>query len=68
MSRNVFCVKLNQDAEGLNFAPYPGELGKRIYDHISKAAWSQWLAHQTMAAAAGITASSDAGATIEVAK
>jgi len=48
MSRTIFCVKLNQEAEGLNFAPYPGELGKRIYEQISKAAWSQWLAHQTM--------------------
>jgi len=48
MSRTVFCAKLNQEAEGLNFAPYPGELGKRIYEQISKATWAQWLAHQTM--------------------
>lgn len=48
MSRNVFCARLKHDSEGLTFAPYPGELGKRIYDHVSKEAWSQWLAHQTM--------------------
>ena len=48
MSRNVFCVKLQQDSEGLTYAPYPGELGKRIFAEISKAAWAQWLAHQTM--------------------
>ena len=48
MSRTVFCARLKRDAEGLTFAPYPGELGKRIYDHVSKEAWSQWLAHQTM--------------------
>jgi Fe-S cluster biosynthesis and repair protein YggX len=48
MSRTVYCKKLKAEGEGLNFAPYPGELGKRIYEHISKAAWSQWLAHQTM--------------------
>ena len=48
MSRTVFCVKLQREAEGLNFAPYPGELGKRIYASVSKEAWSQWLAHQTM--------------------
>jgi Fe-S cluster biosynthesis and repair protein YggX len=48
MARNVFCAKLQRDAEGLGFAPYPGELGKRIYASISKQAWSQWLAHQTM--------------------
>lgn len=48
MSRTIHCVKLDRDAEGLNFAPYPGELGKRIYAEISREAWSQWLAHQTM--------------------
>ena len=48
MSRTVFCARLERDAEGLTFAPYPGELGKRIYDNVSKEAWSQWLAHQTM--------------------
>ena len=48
MSRTVQCVKLQRDAEGLDFAPYPGELGKRIYEQVSKEAWRQWLAHQTM--------------------
>ena len=48
MSRTVFCARLKRDAEGLSFAPYPGELGKRIYANVSKEAWSQWLAHQTM--------------------
>jgi Fe-S cluster biosynthesis and repair protein YggX len=48
MSRTVFCVKLQREAEGLSYAPYPGELGKRIYEQVSKEAWTQWLAHQTM--------------------
>ena len=48
MSRTVFCVKLHREAEGLGFAPYPGELGKRIYADVSKEAWTQWLALQTM--------------------
>lgn len=48
MSRIVFCMKLQKEAEGLGFAPYPGELGRKIYENISKEAWSQWLAHQTM--------------------
>jgi len=48
MSRTVFCTKLQREAEGLDYAPWPGELGQRIYQHISKAAWQQWLAHQTM--------------------
>lgn len=48
MARTVDCVLLKQEAEGLDFSPYPGELGQRIYDNVSKQAWQQWLAHQTM--------------------
>lgn len=48
MSRTVHCVKLHREAEGLSFAPWPGELGKRIFDSVSKQAWADWLAHQTM--------------------
>ena len=48
MSRTVFCARLQRDAEGLAFAPYPGELGKRIFARVSKQAWAQWLVHQTM--------------------
>jgi Fe-S cluster biosynthesis and repair protein YggX len=44
----VFCRKLQKEAEGLGFAPWPGALGKRVYDEISKQAWSEWLLHQTM--------------------
>lgn len=48
MSRNIQCVKLNKEAEGLEFAPYPGKLGERIFADISKEAWKLWLGHQTM--------------------
>ena len=48
MPRTVYCEKLKREAEGLAFLTYPGELGKRIYEHISQEAWSEWLAHQTM--------------------
>ncbi len=48
MTRTVFCVKLQQEAEGLDRAPYPGELGQRIYENVSKQAWSMWLQQQTM--------------------
>ena len=48
MARTVHCIKLGRDAEGLDFAPYPGELGRRIYDAVSKEAWAGWLRHQTM--------------------
>lgn len=48
MARMVFCQKLQREAPGLDFAPWPGELGKRLYAQISKPAWTEWLAHQTM--------------------
>ena len=48
MARTVQCVKLQKEAEGLDFPPYPGELGKRIYENVSKDAWQAWLKHQTM--------------------
>ncbi len=48
MARMVNCVKLEREAEGLDFPPYPGELGKRIFDSVSKEAWQGWIKHQTM--------------------
>ncbi len=48
MSRTVHCVLLKTDADGLDFAPWPGELGQRIYDQVSKQAWQRWIAHQTI--------------------
>ncbi len=48
MSRTIKCVMLGEDAEGLDYSPYPGDLGQRIYDNVSKQAWQRWLAHQTM--------------------
>lgn len=48
MSRTVNCVVLKTEAEGLDYAPYPGELGQRVYNNVSKEAWQRWLAHQTM--------------------
>ena len=48
MTRMVQCIKLGREAEGLDRPPYPGELGKRIYLHVSKEAWQQWLRQQTM--------------------
>jgi Fe-S cluster biosynthesis and repair protein YggX len=48
MTRMVQCVKLGREAEGLTRQPWPGELGKRIYDSVSREAWQGWLGHQTM--------------------
>lgn len=48
MTRMVTCVKLGKEAEGLDRLTYPGELGKRIYENVSKEAWQLWVRHQTM--------------------
>ena len=48
MARMVYCAKLQKEVEGLEFPPYPGELGKRIYENISKEAWDAWVRQQTM--------------------
>ena len=48
MARLVQCVYLKKEAEGLDFTPYPGELGQRIYAQVSKEAWQAWVKHQTM--------------------
>ncbi len=48
MTRMVQCAKLDKEAEGLERPTYPGELGQRIFDNVSKEAWQLWLQHQTM--------------------
>lgn len=47
MARTVQCVKLGKEAEGLDRPPYPGPLGQRIFENVSKQAWQDWIAHQT---------------------
>ena len=48
MAHTVHCVKLQKEAEGLDFPPYPGELGKKIYESVSKEGWQMWLGQQTI--------------------
>ena len=48
MTRTVNCVMLKREAVGLDRVPYPGDLGQRIFDNVSKEAWQRWLGHQTM--------------------
>jgi Fe-S cluster biosynthesis and repair protein YggX len=48
MSRQVQCVVLKREAPGLDRPPYPGDLGRRIFENVSKEAWGSWLKHQTM--------------------
>jgi Fe-S cluster biosynthesis and repair protein YggX len=48
MTRMVYCIKLGKEAEGLDFPPMPGELGKKLYESVSKEAWQAWIKLQTM--------------------
>jgi Fe-S cluster biosynthesis and repair protein YggX len=48
MARTVFCVKLKRELPGLDRPPVPGELGQRIYDHISQQAWEMWQEHSRL--------------------
>jgi Fe-S cluster biosynthesis and repair protein YggX len=48
VTRMVQCVLLKREAPGLERVPYPGELGRRIYENVSKEAWQRWLTQQTM--------------------
>lgn len=48
MARTVQCIKLGREAEGLDTPPYPGPLGQRIFESVSREAWKAWLEHQKM--------------------
>ncbi len=48
MTRTVMCRKYQQQLPGLDAPPFPGAKGQDIYEHVSKQAWQDWLAHQTM--------------------
>ncbi|EMR12178.1 oxidative damage protection protein [Methylophaga lonarensis MPL] len=48
MARMIHCIKLDKQAEGLDFPPYPGDLGKKLYESVSKEAWQMWMGQQTM--------------------
>ncbi len=48
MPRTVQCVMLKREAPGLDRPPYPGPLGQRIFEHVSREAWARWIQHQIM--------------------
>ncbi|MCV2354263.1 oxidative damage protection protein [Paucibacter sp. B2R-40] len=48
MARTVQCIYMKKEGEGMDFAPYPGDLGKRIYQNVCKEGWAAWMKHQTM--------------------
>jgi Fe-S cluster biosynthesis and repair protein YggX len=47
-SRNVFCVKLQKELPGLDEPPFDTELGKKIYENVSRDAWNMWMEHCKM--------------------
>jgi len=48
MTHRVFCRKYRQEMEGLDQPPFPGPKGQKIFESVSRKAWQEWLAHQTM--------------------
>lgn len=48
MTRTVQCAKLGREAPGFDTPPYPGELGRRVFENVSREAWQEWLRRQTM--------------------
>lgn len=48
MARMVFCKKYQRELEGLDMPPMPGAKGQELFDNVSKQAWQEWLAHQTL--------------------
>ncbi len=48
MPRTVFCRRYQKELEGLAAPPYPGPKGQDIFEHVSKQAWEEWQAQQTM--------------------
>lgn len=48
MTRMINCVKLGKETEGMDRVPYPGDLGQRLFDQVSKEAWQLWMKHQTL--------------------
>jgi len=46
--RKVFCVKFQKELPGLDAPPWPGEIGQRIYEHVSAQAWKLWEDRQKM--------------------
>ncbi|HKC15692.1 MAG TPA: oxidative damage protection protein, partial [Steroidobacteraceae bacterium] len=48
MTRTVHCVVLKSEAPGLDRVPYPGPLGQRIFEQVSREGWSRWVKHQVM--------------------
>jgi Fe-S cluster biosynthesis and repair protein YggX len=48
MARTVFGIVDQVETAGLDFIPWPGPVGKRVFENVGKPAWQRWLAHQTM--------------------
>jgi Fe-S cluster biosynthesis and repair protein YggX len=47
-TRMVNCVKFGKEMPGLDRVPWKGELGKRVFENVSKEAWKMWIEHSKM--------------------
>lgn len=47
-ARMVKCVKLGRELPGLPRPPFPGELGKRVFENVSQQAWQMWQEHSVL--------------------
>ena len=47
-TRLVKCVKLGKELPGLPRPPFPGELGKKIFESVSQQGWDLWQAQSTL--------------------
>jgi Fe-S cluster biosynthesis and repair protein YggX len=48
MTRTVICRKYQRELEGLDAPPMPGPKGQQIFETVSRQAWADWQALQTM--------------------
>ena len=40
--------EIRTDLPGLDRIPWKGEIGKRVYENVSKDAWKMWVEHSKM--------------------
>jgi Fe-S cluster biosynthesis and repair protein YggX len=43
---NITCSRCHQTREAQAFAPFPNELGKRVFQEICSVCWAEWLKYQ----------------------
>ena len=46
--RTINCIKYGENQQGMDYVPYPGELGTNIHEQVSQKFWQEWLSYQVM--------------------